>query len=273
MEINTTTSTQSTTPIVENQVPVTPATTITTPQTSVPSNSLPSLKKSIPTVLGLVIIIIIIAVAGGAFYLSRNNDQWPTPTTPIEEVNPTSPEDEMVACTADAQECPDGSFVGRTGPTCEFVCPNQQSDTTNSAASPKEVFESTTYPFKIAYSSDYQMEVFNPSQVTKSIQQLSFQANVPNILNSFSVRIDNTVSTLPKYPMDSNPTGTYQLTGVEGVYLSLPNGYGDGGGESPPALHLYFIYQESEYHFTFFGTSDINDPEVQEILHNVTFVK
>ena len=26
-------------------------------------------------------------------------------------------------CTADAMQCPDGSYVGRTGPNCEFVCP------------------------------------------------------------------------------------------------------------------------------------------------------
>jgi hypothetical protein len=26
-------------------------------------------------------------------------------------------------CTMDAKQCPDGSFVGRSGPNCEFVCP------------------------------------------------------------------------------------------------------------------------------------------------------
>ena len=31
---------------------------------------------------------------------------------------------EPVACTADARQCPDGSWVGRTGPSCQFVCPN-----------------------------------------------------------------------------------------------------------------------------------------------------
>lgn len=30
---------------------------------------------------------------------------------------------EGVACTMDAMMCPDGSYVGRTGPNCEFVCP------------------------------------------------------------------------------------------------------------------------------------------------------
>ncbi len=30
---------------------------------------------------------------------------------------------EGVMCTADAMQCPDGSYVGRTGPNCEFICP------------------------------------------------------------------------------------------------------------------------------------------------------
>lgn len=30
---------------------------------------------------------------------------------------------EGVACTMDAMLCPDGSYVGRSGPKCEFVCP------------------------------------------------------------------------------------------------------------------------------------------------------
>jgi len=29
----------------------------------------------------------------------------------------------LIACTMDARQCPDGSYVGRSGPKCEFVCP------------------------------------------------------------------------------------------------------------------------------------------------------
>ena len=36
-----------------------------------------------------------------------------------------------VACTADAKQCPDGSFVGRTGPDCSFApCPGDSSEQT-----------------------------------------------------------------------------------------------------------------------------------------------
>jgi hypothetical protein len=42
--------------------------------------------------------------------------------TPGQE-NGLPPEGEIVACTMDAMMCPDGSYVGRSGPNCEFVCP------------------------------------------------------------------------------------------------------------------------------------------------------
>ncbi len=33
-----------------------------------------------------------------------------------------------IACTMDAMMCPDGSYVGRSGPNCEFICPTQISN-------------------------------------------------------------------------------------------------------------------------------------------------
>lgn len=36
---------------------------------------------------------------------------------------------EGIVCTMDAMQCPDGSYVGRTGPNCEFVCPAAASTT------------------------------------------------------------------------------------------------------------------------------------------------
>ena len=43
----------------------------------------------------------------------------PAPPAPIIEEQP-----EIIACTADAKQCPDGSFVSRVGPNCEFAaCP------------------------------------------------------------------------------------------------------------------------------------------------------
>jgi hypothetical protein len=40
--------------------------------------------------------------------------------------SPQTGAEEPVFCTADAYQCPDGSWVGRMGPNCEFVCPATQ---------------------------------------------------------------------------------------------------------------------------------------------------
>lgn len=42
------------------------------------------------------------------------------PSKPVE----TPPPDNQILCTQDAKQCADGSWVGRSGPNCEFVCPN-----------------------------------------------------------------------------------------------------------------------------------------------------
>jgi hypothetical protein len=48
-------------------------------------------------------------------------------TTPPEP----APEEDGVVCTMDAMTCPDGTEVGRTGPDCEFVCPEGEDPTTD----------------------------------------------------------------------------------------------------------------------------------------------
>ena len=61
----------------------------------------------------LLIFVVIVFILGGLFYVYN-----PEPV----EYSPGG-EPESVACTADAKLCPDGSYVGRSGPSCEFVCP------------------------------------------------------------------------------------------------------------------------------------------------------
>jgi len=62
-------------------------------------------------------------------------DTVPCPSDEVTDIAPpyiepidTTPEDSTdvdvpYACTMDAMQCPDGSYVGRTGPKCEFICP------------------------------------------------------------------------------------------------------------------------------------------------------
>ena len=62
----------------------------------------------------IVALIIVLLVGLGLFALTKKA---------------TAPE--QVACTMEAMQCPDGSYVGRSGPKCEFApCPTPTATTT-----------------------------------------------------------------------------------------------------------------------------------------------
>lgn len=46
-----------------------------------------------------------------------------TPVAEAPTATSTATSSGEVACTMDAMQCPDGSYVGRSGANCEFVCP------------------------------------------------------------------------------------------------------------------------------------------------------
>ncbi len=52
---------------------------------------------------------------------SKSGTPAVNPTEEQTEANP--PADNQVMCTMDAMQCADGSWVGRRGPKCNFVCP------------------------------------------------------------------------------------------------------------------------------------------------------
>ena len=71
------------------------------------------MKKQI--LIGIIIIIVVIILVGGYFGYQQLNKQ-----------------SKPVACTTEAKICPDGSYVGRTGPNCDFApCPDWKNYTNN----------------------------------------------------------------------------------------------------------------------------------------------
>lgn len=72
------------------------------------------------------LIVIILALIGALGYIVYDKVLYgPSVPPTVVVVTPTSTE--PVACTMDAKMCPDGSYVGRTGPSCEFeACPTAQ---------------------------------------------------------------------------------------------------------------------------------------------------
>src|SRR4051812_18409592 len=75
--------------------------------------------------VGFVTFILLLFLAGlGGYYIGLQKYNT------VASIGSTSPKEK--ACTLDAMECPDGSFVGRSGPRCEFApCPTivKSSDT------------------------------------------------------------------------------------------------------------------------------------------------
>jgi hypothetical protein len=92
-------------------------------QQTLPSEQSTSIHHHYARPLGLffVIIALVAGVGMGAQlgYQLRDvrDSMMPTDTQ--------SPGDEGIVCTADAKLCDDGSYVGRTGENCEFVCPEK----------------------------------------------------------------------------------------------------------------------------------------------------
>lgn len=71
------------------------------------------MSKGFMPVYLLVGILVSVLIAGGIYYFAVGKNALPAPF----KNNPK-------ACTEEAKQCPDGSYVGREGPNCEFkACP------------------------------------------------------------------------------------------------------------------------------------------------------
>ncbi len=78
-------------------------------------------------IIGLgVIILLIILVGMFKFNILSNLDGYNVDGNKTEISKIELPPENMVVCTQEVKQCPDGSFVGRTGPKCEFAkCSNK----------------------------------------------------------------------------------------------------------------------------------------------------
>lgn len=78
------------------------------------------MRKGFAPIILLVVVVVVIVAGLVAWYVAANK-------TPLLYPDPIRP----VACTQEAKQCPDGSYVGRTGPDCAFAaCPGGVSSTT-----------------------------------------------------------------------------------------------------------------------------------------------
>lgn len=90
----------------------------------------------------LIVIILAIAAFGGYFVYQKSH------------ITPTLPTPTQIACTQDAKLCPDGSYVSRTGPKCDFApCPSPKESTSSADMSNWKTYKNNEYSFK--YPADF----------------------------------------------------------------------------------------------------------------------
>ena len=107
-----------------------------------------------------------------------------------------APEPRQIACTMEAKQCPDGSYVGRTGPRCEFAeCPNVEPSMFD--ISDWQTYRNEKYGFELRYPPVY--------------SACEFPINEKELFNLIIGR-----SNSEEYP-DPCDAGVY----LDGVFLSI----------------------------------------------------
>ncbi len=109
----------------------------------------------------------------------------------------------LVACTQEAKQCPDGSYVGRTGPKCEFkACP-----ATSSAPAGWQTYTNVKHGYSIKYPAGSIIESI-PDSSSDSLACIKIKEGIgyikintgaadpcggPTGIGSGDIRIDDTV--------------------------------------------------------------------------------
>ena len=104
-------------------------------------------------VIGLLLLLLI--PLGGYFLYTQfgSSKAVPSPT----------PTPSQTACAQDAKECPDGSFVSRTGPNCEFAkCPSEDQ------TAEWKTYTSAEHGWQIDYPPDFKLTKYTADQIGKS---------------------------------------------------------------------------------------------------------
>jgi len=159
------------------------------------------------------IIYILIAVALGVWLVGFVLN-WQQPN-PIDNGNGN------VACTADAKLCPDGSYVGRSGADCQFVCP------------PAPIVSSTTEAEIIIHADLITLTTPTPNSVVTNPLLISgsargswyFEASFPVVLTDW----DGKIIAEGHAEAQSDWMTTYFVSFIATLEFSSP--YPEGGQE------------------------------------------
>jgi hypothetical protein len=179
--------------------------------------------KQTAVALGAVVLVVVV-IAAWAWYVQYQ------PPTLVGNPNQDTGNNGIV-CTADAMQCPDGTWVGRSGPNCQFVCPGPTSTPSGGGILPYQsgiqgiVMLGPTCPVERMppdpncadkpYSA--LVAIFRTSDpvhavvITRSDAQGHFQASLPP--GSYTVGAgESNLPRCPQTPATVGPSGYTQIT-------------------------------------------------------------
>lgn len=117
----------------------------------------------------LLVILVLLAAAGGYYFYKNFYNNAPLTQEPNR------------ACSMEAKQCPDGSYVGRSGPNCEFApCPNSAATSTSQIPADWKIYRNYKYGFEFRYQPNLTVKE-TISSISRNILFVEFKNNNENI--------------------------------------------------------------------------------------------
>ncbi len=136
-----------------------------------------------------------------------------------------------IVCTMDAMRCPDGSYVGRTGPNCQFVCPLPVSAATSTQKN------SVSVGVRLNQKVDVQGKMITPLRV---LEDSRCPVDV-ECIQAGTVRVSTTVQSGSRTTTQVFVLGTPVTVGTEEITLT----------DVKPVKNSKIIIRSTDYLFTF----------------------
>lgn len=165
------------------------------------------------------IVLSILAIAG--FFVFQKAKEF----SDQQAQNQNTDQNQQIACTQEAKQCPDGSFVGRTGANCEFAeCP--QTENLNVIT-----YSNTEYGFEFKYPEKLNSKYFN---LQKPIIIKSLKTDI-NIKNNC-------------YIGGANPAQKRQDIIINEISFCFSQSYDPGAGSG--ANYYFYTFLKDNNYFT-----------------------
>ncbi len=220
--------------------------------------------------------IAIILIIGGVLAAAAGVWYWKSKTTSIMPV----------ACTQEAKECPDGSYVGRTGPNCEFAaCPSPAvassstskiSNSSTTLTANWKTYQNKEYGFSVNYPPTLKI-IENPQLAESYLYSISFENPLADkttagqkIVFNVSVFKDSNQLQSAFKSLTLDDMGKVMIGGYEVQKLFSPKGRIASFLEA-----TVYTIAEKNISLIFYGAdfSEISGADMAKILSSFKFIK